>query len=68
MLLLNGCSTTASDFKACKIAAPDIVVYSKEMQRATAQEMLSGKTPNMAQMIVDYVVMRYQTRLLLKAK
>lgn len=68
LLWLPGCSTTGSNFAACKVTAPALVNYSAKTETAAAAEVLGGSCPVMAGMLADCAVMRDQTRLLLKAK
>lgn len=58
--LLTGCETIRSD----ALTAPDVINYPQEMLNKAATEMEGGSCPVLNEMIVDYGVMRDQSRLL----
>ena len=59
-VLLTGCETIRSD----ALTAPDVINYTQEVLDKAALEMESGVAPTLNEMIVDYGVMRDQSRLL----
>lgn len=60
---LTGCSQGVSD-KADKLASPDIINYTPTQEKLAATEMLGGSCPMLNEFIIDYGVMRDQTRIL----
>lgn len=58
--LLTGCETIRSEF----LTAPDVIVYPKEVLDKAAAEMKSGVAPTLNELVVDYGVMRDQSRVL----
>ena len=58
--LLSGCSTIRSN----ELTAPDIINYPEETRAKAAEEMTGGSCPVLNEMIVDYGVMRDQSRIL----
>ena len=58
--LLTGCETIRSD----ALTAPDVINYPQETFDKAAIEMEGGSCPVLNEMIVDYGVMRDQSRLL----
>jgi len=59
-VLLTGCEIIRSD----ALTAPDVINYPQETLNKAADEMASGVAPTLNEMIVDYGVMRDQSRLL----
>lgn len=60
VLLLSGCGTGRSS------VAPDVKGYTKAQQNKAADEILGGKCPMLNEFMVDYGVMRDQSRVLKK--
>lgn len=58
--LLTGCETIRSD----ALTAPDVINYPQETLDKASTEMEGGSCPVLNEMIVDYGVMRDQSRLL----
>lgn len=59
-VLLTGCETIRSD----ALTAPDVINYDQETLSKAAAEMESGVAPTLNMMVVDYGVMRDQSRAL----
>lgn len=59
-VLLTGCGTVRSD----ALTAPDVINYDEETMEKAAAEMGSGKSPTLNLLVVDYGVMRDQSRVL----
>jgi len=59
-VLLTGCETIRTD----ALTAPDIINYSQETLDRAAAEMESGVALTLNELIIDYGVMRDQSRVL----
>lgn len=66
-VLLTGCGTARFDASAevVKVNLPTVQQYDKETQNKAAEEMESGQCSVLSDLIVDYGVMRDETRVLL---
>ena len=60
VLSLSGCATVHSS------VAPDVKGYTRAQQNKAADEILSGQCPMLNNFMVDYGVMRDQSRVLKK--
>ena len=58
--LLAGCSTIRSD----ELTAPNVINYPEETMTKAAKEMEAGSAPTLNELVVDYGVMRDQSRTL----
>jgi len=59
-VVLTGCETIRSD----ALTAPDVINYPQEVLDKAAFEMESGVAPTLSELVVDYGVMRDQSRAL----
>lgn len=62
MMFLNACTHGVSNENTEQLLLPTIVEYSKDTQRQLAQELESGSCPISKEFIIDYGIMRDQTR------
>ena len=47
-----------------ELITPDVIVYSKEFQEKAANEIESGMCPVLTELVIDYGIIRDQTRAL----
>lgn len=66
MILISACSQGASNENTERLILPTIVEYSDETQQGLARELQSGSCPISKEFIIDYGIMRDQTREALK--
>ena len=66
MVLLSACSRGISNENTERLILPTIVEYSGEEQESLARELQSGACPISKKFIIDYGIMRDQTREALK--
>ena len=61
-LSISSCSGGATFSDEAKIALPDVVEYSRDVQNKAADELESYDVPTLAEFMKDYSVMRDQAR------
>ena len=66
MILLSGCSQGDFNGETENLILPSVVQYSQEQQSALAVELQTGSCPVSKDFLIDYGIMRDQTREALK--
>lgn len=62
IILLSGCSQGSSNGKTENLILPSVIQYSQAKQDALASELQTGGCPVSKDFLIDYGIMREQTR------